>query len=114
MHRVSSFGYKLSFTFLAYGLLLTLIALFSIFQIQNETFEKSSIENAKIKFFERKNYFDTYIRSSRLLLYSINDSKIFKEYLNSHNRTSSIELFKNLSESSDHTLPRESYKVCLD
>lgn len=93
-----SYGNKLLFTFLLYGILLTIASLFTIYTINTKNIHQQNINQAHDKAIEKIRHLEDYYTNIEDRLNAIKLSKTFKKYLEEDNNYGTIrELFLNIA-----------------
>ncbi|PHQ66028.1 MAG: histidine kinase, partial [Sulfurimonas sp.] len=98
---MSTFKNRLLLSYIAYGVALALVAVFTINILYESNIEQQQRTDTVEKFVEQKNSFNEYTKNIEKKLFTIRDSKIFKQYLNDGSDSNIAELFSYIANTSE-------------
>lgn len=98
---MGSFKNKLLFSYILYGVALTIVAVFSMYKINESNIISLNKEHSAKEFIIQKIYFDRYTDDTRMHVLQLKNTKTFKDFaLKNQNKENTIELFSYLIKSS--------------
>ena len=91
MLKKLSFRNKLLLSYLAYGVAMAIVAIFTIYNVNNANIKNLNQKDMIKKFAERKAFFNEYTEHSKRELFTLKDSKIFKNYIKDNSNENNVE-----------------------
>ena len=95
MYSLNSFKYKLLLSYIVYGLILVVVALYAVNSVNEADIREHYVENTLQKLTEQTAHIKQHTGSFEKKLFVLRDTEVFKKYLNDDTRpdTDIIELF---------------------
>ena len=101
MLKKLSFRNKLLLSYITYGLSLVIVAIFTIYKVNDANIKNLNQKDIIKKYVEKKTLFNKFTENTKREIISLKDSKVFKNYINNNSKQDNIiELFSYIINSS--------------
>ena len=101
---MNSFKNKLLLSYLTYGMALVLVAIFTVNILYESNVKKQHLSSTVERFERQKSFFNKYTKNIEKKLFTIRDSKIFKQYLSDSSDSNIVELFSYIANTSEDVM----------